>query len=190
MGFRFSKIGSVALRGERCQTALSHVDLKVETVLHVLARLHVHIQIYIWKGVRLASGAAGAALLGISAEPHQNLPRTTCRTVRQVGRTSRTVPLVLINLKSCVFCIWKSCGSTGFTRLPRGSTPGSKVVLALLRGSQSLIARQPGGQKRNGRTQQPRTADRFCDPSAIQMPQRLFCFRLFTRDASSVNRDM
>ena len=79
--------------------------------------------------VRLASGAAGAALLGISAEHHHNLPRTTCRTVRQVGRTSRTVPLVLINFKASIFFIWKSCGSTGSTRLPRGSTPGSKVVL-------------------------------------------------------------
>ena len=83
-------------------------------------------------------------------EPQHNLPRTTCRTVRQVGRTSRTVPLLLINLKASIFLIWKSFGSTDSTRLPRGSTPGSKVVLTLLRGSQSLIARQPGGQKRDG----------------------------------------
>ena len=85
--------------------------------------------------VRLASGAAGAGQLGISVEPHQNHLRTRSRTTWQACRTSRTGPLVLMNLKALIFFTWKSYGSTGSTRLPRGSTPGSKVVLRWFQGS-------------------------------------------------------
>ena len=49
LGPRFSKIGSVLLRGARCQCTLSHGDLKMKTVLYFKACLHFHVQIYIWK---------------------------------------------------------------------------------------------------------------------------------------------